>query len=171
MPAGVEGCKMKAKMVKFPEGTIIIREDEVSEDMYKIVSGHAEVYVGYGTKQETLISIIGPQSCFGEFGPLLHKPSIYTIAAYSDILALRITEADLMDFVRENHKNVIDFMRNMTDTMLTMRYHINLLIKEMEEGKKPDPEVLQKAKRAMRGYGMYRSIQEAVDASCCFDKN
>lgn len=156
---------MGAKMVRFPQDTLIIREGETNDDMYKIVSGHAEVYVGYGTKQETVIGIIGPQSCFGEFGLLLHQPSIYTVAAYSDILALNITEKDMMDFVRENQKNVIDIMRNMANTMMTMRYHIDLLIREIEEGKKPDPATLQKARKALRGYGMYRSIQEAADAT------
>ena len=87
---------MNAKMVKFTQETIIVREGS-NTDMYKIISGHAEVYVGFGTKQEALIRIIGPQSCFGEIGMLLDKPSIYTVRAYSDILALRIRKEDMFD--------------------------------------------------------------------------
>ena len=154
---------MNAKMIKYPEETIIIREGELNSDMFKIISGHAEVYVGFGSKQETLIRIIGPQCCFGELGMLLDKPSEYTVRAYSDILSLRICRDDLYDFVSENQKNVIDIMRNMASTMMTMRYHIDLLIKEIESGHKPDPHILQKARKAMKGYGMYRSIQEASD--------
>ncbi len=155
---------MNAKMVKFPADEVIIREGEGSPDMFKIVSGHAEVYVGYGTKNETLIGIIGPQSCFGEFGMLLHAPSIYTIVAFSELLAFRITENDMADFVKENQKNIIDIMRNMANTMMTMRYHIDLLLKEIESGKKPDQETLTKARKAMKAYGMYRNINEAVNA-------
>ena len=42
---------MNAKMIKYPEETIIIREGELNSDMFKIISGHAEVYVGFGSKQ------------------------------------------------------------------------------------------------------------------------
>ncbi len=154
---------MEAKMVQFKAESVVIREGELNPDMYKIISGHAEVHVGYGTKHEVIIGIIGPQSCFGEFGMLLHKPSIYTIIAFSDLLALRITEENLADFVKENQKNIIDIMRNMAETMMTMRYHIDLLISEIESRKKPDPEILNRARRAMRAYGMYRNIQEAIE--------
>ena len=47
------------QMVKYSEGDIILREDEVNDNLYKIIKGHAEVYVGYGTDHETLIKIIG----------------------------------------------------------------------------------------------------------------
>ncbi len=152
----------EGKMMMFPENSMIIREGEINRDMFKIIQGHAEVYVGYGTKQETLIGIIGKHTCFGEFGLLLRKPSIYTIVAYSDIYVLRITEEDLGDFIRENHKNIIDIMRNMADTMMTMRFQINQLLKEIEAGKKPDENSVLNARKAMRAYGMYRSIQEAA---------
>ena len=154
---------MNAKIEKYPEETIIVREGESNTDMFKIVSGHAEVYVGFGSDQETLIKIIGPHSCVGELGMLLNKPSIYTVRAYSDVLALRIGREDMVDFVSGNQRNVIDIMRNMASTMMTMRSHIDLLIKEIESGRKPDPITLQKARKAMKGYGMYRSIQEASD--------
>ncbi|MCR5343792.1 MAG: hypothetical protein K6E70_10580 [Butyrivibrio sp.] len=36
-------------MMKIPEVTVIIREGEVSMDMYKIISGHVELYTGYRT--------------------------------------------------------------------------------------------------------------------------
>ena len=39
---------MNAKIEKYPEETIIVREGESNTDMFKIVSGHAEVYVGFG---------------------------------------------------------------------------------------------------------------------------
>lgn len=153
----------EAKMITFPEGTVIIRERQLNPEMYKIIRGHAEVYVKYGTKQETLISIIGPQACFGEFGMLLGKPEIYTVVAYSDVFVLRIVEGEMGDFVQENHKNIVDIMRNMANTIMTMKFQIELLLEELENGKKPDENTLLKAKKAIQGYGMYRSIQEASD--------
>ena len=151
----------EAKMVRFPCDTVILKEGENSEEMYKIIKGHAELYVGYGTPNESLLGIIGEQSCFGEFGLLLKKPAIYTVVAYSDILALRITEGDMGDFVQENHKNIIDIMRNMAGSMMTMRLQIDMLLKEIEGGKKPADdkmkEKIRDARRMMRQYAIYRS--------------
>ena len=153
-----------SKLIKFSEETIIIREGELNDCLYKIIKGHAEVYVGYGGDQETLIGIIGEQACFGEFGLLLHEPSIYTVIAFSEIYALKITEKDMSSFIMENHSNVLSIMRNMAKTMMVMRTQIQLLIEEIESGKKPDEKRIENARRALRGYGMYRSIQQAADA-------
>lgn len=121
-----------AKLIQFPRGTVILSEGEVNLDMYKILSGHAELYVDYGKPTESLLGIIGPQSCFGEFGLLLKKPAIYTVVAYDDILARRIIEGEIGDFVRENHKNILDIMRNMANSMMRMRKQIDLLITDLE---------------------------------------
>ncbi|MCR4908819.1 MAG: cyclic nucleotide-binding domain-containing protein [Lachnospiraceae bacterium] len=159
-----------AKLVKYEAESVILREGEINSEMFKIVKGHAEVYVDYGSEQETLIGIIGEHSCFGEFGLLLHKPSIYTVVAYSDVYVMLIREGEMGDFVRENHRNIMEIMRNMARTMYTMRFQIDLLLKEISAGKKPDEKMLAEARRAMRGYGMYRSIEEAVDGLSKFSE-
>ena len=125
--------KQEGRMVTFPQDSIILKEGEVDLNMYKILKGHVELYTGYGTSQEVFLGIIGPQSCFGEFGLLLHQQAIYTVIAYSDVLALKISEGNIGDFVQENHKNIIDIMRNMAKTMSIMQLQINLLAMELEE--------------------------------------
>ena len=42
-----------SRMEKFPEDSVIIREGEVRNEMYKIVSGKAAVYINYGEKMNT----------------------------------------------------------------------------------------------------------------------
>ncbi len=37
------------KIYDVPEGITILTEGEINLDMYKIVSGHVEMYTGYGT--------------------------------------------------------------------------------------------------------------------------
>lgn len=130
--------KTMSRIMEVREGTVILTEGEVNLDMYKILTGHAEVYIGYGTDRETLIGIIGPQACFGEFGLLLQKPSLYTVIAFSDMTVIRITEGEMGDFVQNNHRNIIAIMRNMAQTMLIMRRQIDMLLNDLEEGKKPD---------------------------------
>ncbi len=66
--------------------------------MYKLVTGHVEMYTGYGTDNEVLIGMLGPGACFGEFGLLTGKPAIYTIVTYSKCEILRVTEGMMGDF-------------------------------------------------------------------------
>lgn len=160
----------EAKVIHFSGDSVILREGETDHNMYKIVQGNVEVYAGYQTPQEVLIGILRKGSCFGEFGLLLGKPSIYTVVAYTDVYLLRVSEEDLGGFIIENRKNIIDIMRNMANTMMTMRLQIDLLLKEIEENHKPDEALLLDARKAMRGYGMYRTMQEAVDKLSEYNK-
>ena len=146
------------KLIRFPQESVIIREGEMNREMYKIIGGHAEMYTGYGTNLVNFLGLLGKQSFFGEFGLLLGKPSIYTVIAYSDLTVLKITEEDLSSFIVENHKNVVDIMRNMAGCMFTMKMQIDLLLKELEKPGKTDDEVLKErireAKRVMRDYAV-----------------
>ena len=143
------------KLMKFPQGSVILSEGEVNLDMYKIVKGFAEVYMGYGTENEEIVSIIDEGSCFGEFGLLLKKPSIYTVVAFSDVYALRVTEGEMGDFVQNNHKYIIDIMKNMAENMEVMHMQIELLMEEINEGRKTDEGTKKDVERMTRGYALY----------------
>ena len=138
------------KLMQVPAGTTILSEGELNLDMYKIVKGNAEVYMEYGTERETLIGIIGPQACFGELGLLIGKPAINTVIAYSDVLLLRITKGEIGDFVQENHKSIIGIMENMAYTMLKMRTQIDMLINDVNEGKKLDERQIHDIQKIIR---------------------
>ena len=149
---------MASKFVSYKEGDIILREGELNEEMYKVIRGHVELYAGFGTPLENILGILRTGSCFGEFGLLLKKPAIYTVLAHDEVTLLKITEEDLGDFIRDNHKNIIDIMRNMANSMMSMRFQIDLLLKEVETGKKPGDVALQErmrqARKVMRAYAV-----------------
>ena len=65
-----------SRMKKFPEDSVIIREGEVRNEMYKIVSGKVAVYINYGEKNEYLLGILSEQQCFGELGIMCKQPSV-----------------------------------------------------------------------------------------------
>ncbi|SEF46831.1 Cyclic nucleotide-binding domain-containing protein [Butyrivibrio sp. Su6] len=115
---------LRNQIYEIPEGTIILQEGERNLDMYKILSGHVEMYTGYGTENEVLLGILCPGSCFGEFGILTKKPAIYTIISFSKIKLLRITEELINDFMRDNPGNVLQIMKNMANNMLMMQQEI-----------------------------------------------
>ena len=121
------------KIYDVPEGTIILNEGEVNLDMYKVVSGHVEMYTGYGTENEILIGLLGPGTCFGEFGLLTGRPAIYTIITYSKTKILRVTEALMGDFIKENPESIMQIMKNMANNMMRMQHKINQLSNELAE--------------------------------------
>ncbi|MBO6240422.1 MAG: cyclic nucleotide-binding domain-containing protein [Butyrivibrio sp.] len=131
-------CSGKA-IVSFPAESFILTEGEVSPDMYKIIQGRAEMYIGYGTDHELLVGIIGPGACIGEMGLLMEAPAIYTIIAYSDVYAIRVTLDRVGDFIKENHTSILQIMRNMAKTMMVMQHQISYLTKELNSFK-PDEE-------------------------------
>ncbi|MBP3197719.1 MAG: cyclic nucleotide-binding domain-containing protein [Butyrivibrio sp.] len=126
-------------IVSFPAESLILKEGEVNLDMYKIIQGRAEMYIGYGTDHELLVGIIGPGACFGEMGLLMEAPAIYTIIAYSDVYAIRVTLDRIGNFIQENHSSILQIMRNMAKTMMVMQHQISYLTKELNSFK-PDEE-------------------------------
>ncbi|MCR5746864.1 MAG: cyclic nucleotide-binding domain-containing protein, partial [Lachnospiraceae bacterium] len=154
-----------AKIMKFQEGSVILREGETCGVMYKILKGHAEIYLEYGTEKETIVGIIGEQKCFGEFGLLLKKPEIYTVVAYSDLLVMKFTEKNVGEFIKDNRKNVLDMMTNMANTIMIMRLQMDLMQDELEEkqssikAQKDMEHNRYNAKYIMRQYALQQAFQ------------
>lgn len=121
----------QAKLRKFRAGDIIMREGEVYEEMYKVVSGSVEVYIRYGEKDEHLIGIYSKSKCFGELNVLSDQVAIYTVIAYDEVLLMRITKEYLEEFIRNNPRNAIDIMKNMVHTTAVMQKNISLLLDDL----------------------------------------
>lgn len=130
------------KIYEVPEGVTILNEGEVNLDMYKILSGHVEMYMGYGTDNEVLIGILGPGACFGEFGLLTGQPAIYTIITYSTTKILRVTEALMSDFMTKNPDSILQIMKNMANNMMKMQHQVNQFSRELAEQKGEDVDFL-----------------------------
>lgn len=158
------GLNEKAIMT-FPEGIVILKEGEVNLDMYKILKGNVELYTGYGTKDEVLIGLLGPGACFGEFGLLLEKPAIYTVVAFSEVYAVRVTEGQMGDFVQENHSTIIQIMKNMANTMMVMQHQISQLSHEVSRLSDKRENEIAMRKELLRNYSIYNPKNPHVDMS------
>lgn len=154
--------KAKAKIIVVPEGTVIIKEGEINLDMYKIINGHVEVYLKYGTPEETLSGILGPQSLFGEFGLLLHEPAIYTVVAYSDVQLIRVTEGEMGNFVQSNHNYIIEIMRSMARNMMAMQKQVNLMAEDLQTEMQLNKELAETVKMG-KNIGIVRPAGEASE--------
>ena len=139
-------------LVTFPAESMILKEGEVNLDMYKIIQGKAELYMGYGTDKEVLIGIIGSGTCFGELGLLLHSPAIYTVIAYTDVYALRVTEDRIASFITENQTTTLQIMKNMARTMSVMQHQILSLSEELNTFTKTEKEPEDVTKELLRSF-------------------
>ena len=122
-------------MMQIPEGTVIIKEGEVNLDMYKIITGNVEVYTGYGTDKEAIIGIYKKGDYFGQIGLLTQKPALYTIVAFSYITVMRITMADIDEYIQRNHTDVFHIMQNMAESMYNMKFGMDLFVRDVAEGR------------------------------------
>ncbi len=143
------------RIYEIPAGTVILNEGETNMDMYKILTGHVEMYTGYGTDNEILIGILGPGACFGEFGILTEQPAIYTIIAFDNIRILRVTEGVMNDFIQENHDSVLQIMKNMANHMMRMQRQINQLSTELAQEKGSSDNVAHIIKENIRSYAVF----------------
>lgn len=138
----------QAKMRKFRAGDIIMREGEIYDEMYKVVSGSVEVYIRYGEKDEHLIGIYSKSKCFGELNVLSDQAAIYTVVAFDEVLLMRITKEYLEEFIRNNPRNAIDIMKNMVHTTAVMQKNISLLLDDLydknDSNKRRTEEIRQK---------------------------
>lgn len=121
----------QAKLRKFQTGDIIMREGEIYDEMYKVVSGSVEVYIRYGESDEHLIGIYSKSKCFGELNVLSDQAAIYTVVAFDEVLLMRITKEYLEEFIRNNPRNAIDIMKNMVHTTAVMQKNISLLLDDL----------------------------------------
>ena len=132
MPSGA------SRMQKFPEDTVIIREGELTNEMYKIISGKAAIYINYGEKNEYLLGILSEQQCFGELGILCKAPSMYTVVAVYDVLAMRICEEEFETFLQNNNKNAMDMIKNLSWSVMNLKCNLDMVLDELENGKDPE---------------------------------
>ncbi len=65
---------------------------------------------------------------------------------------MRIAEEDFDSFIRNNSSNAIDIMRNLANTIVTMNFNINLILEELSEATKMEPEKFNEIAKRVRQY-------------------
>ncbi len=121
-----------SRMLKVSSEDVIIHEGEKNNDMYKIVSGKAVCYFGYGTDHELVIGTLKEGGTFGEYSLLTGKPGIYTVVAFTDMLLMRIGKDDFTKYFELNASNSIEVMKNLAGMLDILKVNIDMLRKESE---------------------------------------
>jgi CRP-like cAMP-binding protein len=74
-----------------PPGEILIRQGDAAKEIYYIMSGSVRVVLNMDTASENVLNVIGPGSCFGDWGVVNCKPRGATCVTTSDVELLVIT--------------------------------------------------------------------------------
>ena len=122
-------------LFRIPAGITILKEGEVNPELYKLISGNCEVYTGYGTERESILGILSKGAYFGEIGFFSGKPSIYTVVAYTDVMLERIETTEFQKYVTEHYEDMLALMKNMTESMYSLRFNMELMAKDAEQKK------------------------------------
>lgn len=150
-----------AKMRKFSEDTVIIREGEVQNAMYKIISGKVAVYIKYGEEDEYLLGVLGEQQCFGVTGILYKDSSMFTVVAISDVLIMSVEEEEFDDFIQKNHQNTKDIIRNLAKEVVNLKCHLNMLMDELSNGNEDEKCKVQQLREKMYQYAVSSAQKES----------
>ena len=110
-------------MVKnvFSKGELIVREGDLADSMYVIISGCVEVFVGYGTEEERHLTTLAEGSIFGEMAVLEAYPrSATVIAGENGTVLMEISTAELSEFFREDPVQIRNIMANLSRRLREM---------------------------------------------------
>jgi len=88
--ATVLGTFMERQTV--PEGTIVIREGDIGDDLFVIESGEAEVRVGGAGGRPLVVAHYGPGDYFGEIALLTGEERMADVVALTPMTLLRLTK-------------------------------------------------------------------------------
>jgi hypothetical protein len=80
----------KLQNLKFPAGSVIVRQGDLADRLYIMTKGHAEVIRAGPNGQEVLVNRLGPNQYFGEIGLLHGGKRIATIRAMDDVEVLAL---------------------------------------------------------------------------------
>lgn len=123
----------KPLMAVFGDNEVMIREGDRSDELFKILSGKAALYLHFGEENEYFIGVLSEGKCFGEVSLLARKPSPYTVVAVGEVMVMRVTSEQFEGFVRDNAKNAVDIMKNMATRIVMLNANLNMLADELSD--------------------------------------
>lgn len=109
----------------FGNGEVIIKEGDIGNSFFKIVSGNAVVYKNYGQPDQVKLTVLEPGQFFGEMAVIETYPRSSTVVADGDVKVVETPGEELNSYYREDPKMILAIMKHLGDRVreLTADYN------------------------------------------------
>ncbi|MEQ1889897.1 MAG: cyclic nucleotide-binding domain-containing protein [Alphaproteobacteria bacterium] len=113
--SGIEPAKLKllaftSERINFAEGQSLMRQGEMGNTAYLILSGEADVLVDAGGGP-VRVANVGRNSLVGEMAILRDQPRTATVTAATEVETLKITKESFFQLIEDSPKIAVEMMR------------------------------------------------------------
>lgn len=123
------------EIVKFKKNQALVRQGEIANEMYEIITGQVGIYMDYGDEAQKEIGILTEGDYLGEMELIDSSPRIATAIALDDVTAKKLSIEDFNDLVKENPAKVILIIQQLCSRVRKLDNHYLDACKTIEEFK------------------------------------
>lgn len=99
---------------RFPQGTVLIEEDQPSDGIFYLQEGTVRVLKGEGDLE---LARIEPGDCFGEMSLFGNERTSAQVVAETGIECYQFTLPTLNQFLRDDHEFALVFLKNLVNRL------------------------------------------------------
>ncbi len=104
----------------YTNGEIIIREGDIGNSFYQLLSGSAGVYVNYGKEDQVKLTVLKEGQYFGEMAVIEAFPRSSTVVAEGDVKAAEIPGSELNTFFSEHPDKIIALIEHLGNRLRSL---------------------------------------------------
>lgn len=109
----------------YKKGSIIIKEGDMGDEAFQILSGSVEVMISCGSDNEFVVATLKAPHIFGEMALIDEKPRSATIKAISDVELLVTHKATFEKLINSNSKLLLPIFRSMFERLRTANEYLS----------------------------------------------
>ena len=96
----------------YVNGEIIIKEGDIGNSFFQLLSGSAGVYVNYGEADQVKLTVLKEGQYFGEMAVIEAYPRSSTVVAEGSVEAIEIPGSELNTYFTENPDKIIELIKH-----------------------------------------------------------
>ena len=104
----------------YTNGEIIIREGDIGNSFYQLLSGSAGVYVNYGKEDQVKLTVLNEGQYFGEMAVIEAFPRSSTVVAEGDVKAAEFPGSELNTFFSEHPDKIIALIEHLGNRLRSL---------------------------------------------------
>ena len=104
-------------MLTFQKDDVIFKQGDFAECMYDIVSGSVGIFVGYGTENETRLTVLKAGNFLGEMGLIEAYPRSATAVAMEATELREIGEKEFGEYFKGQPERLLEIMSQLSERL------------------------------------------------------